>query len=76
MIRCLPNIGCSVRAGVTAYTRGKFCNETDAKPFVSIFSLISHCEEVEERYLNAFGAFGSAVAYVSGRNNAKYMYVP
>ncbi len=65
VVRCLPNIACSVRAGLTAYCRGRFCNETDAAPFVSLFSLVGYCEEAAEKYLDAFAAFGSAVAFVS-----------
>ena len=36
------------------------------EPFLTLFSLISHCEEVEEKYMNAFTAFsGSGIAFVS-----------
>ena len=66
VVRCLPNIASCVQAGITAYTRGKFCNETDTKPFLTLFSMCGHCEEVQEKYLDAFTAFsGSGVAFVS-----------
>ena len=66
VIRCLPNLASCVRAGVTVYTKGKFCNETDVKPFLALFSLCGYCEEVSEKYLDAFTAFsGSGVAFVS-----------
>ena len=66
IIRCLPNVACAVRAGVTVYSRGKYCNDTDTKPFTSLFSLLGYCEEVEEQYMDAFTALsGSGIAYVS-----------
>ena len=66
IIRCNPNMACEVRSCVTAYTRGKFCNEEDAKPFLTLFSALGHCEEVEEKYMDAFVAFaGSGLAFVS-----------
>ena len=66
VIRCLPTLASAVGAGVTGYTRGRFCNEEDARPFIGLFSLIGHCEEVPERYLDAFSTFGSGIAFVSG----------
>lgn len=65
LIRCLPTLGCCVRAGVTVYARGRFCNDSDTTPFVTVFSLIGHCEEVLEKYIDTFVAYGSAVAFVS-----------
>ena len=55
-----------VRAGVTVYTRGTFCNDADLGPFLSVFSLCGHCEEIPEKHIDAFTAFsGSGVAFVS-----------
>ena len=66
VIRSLPNVAASVRAGVSAYSRGHYCNESDAIPFLSVFTLCSHCEEVAEEYLDTFKAFsGSGIAFVS-----------
>ena len=66
VIRSLPTIASSVRAGITAYCRGKFCNEADVKPFVLLFSLCGHVEEVQERYLDAITSVsGSGLAFVS-----------
>ena len=66
IIRCLSNISCSVQSGVTVHTRGKFCNEEDLATFVSLFSMLGHCEEVEEKYMDAFTALtGSGLAFVS-----------
>lgn len=66
VIRCIPNMASSVRAGVTVYTKGKYCNESDVKPFLSLFTLCGYCEEVPEKFLDAFTAFsGSGVAFVS-----------
>lgn len=70
VIRCLPTLASSVGAGVTGYTRGRFCNEEDARPFLGLFSLFSHCEEVPEGYLDAFTTFGSGIAFVSGGRSA------
>ncbi len=68
VIRCLPTLGTSINGGVTAYTKGRYCNEDDVDPFLSVFKLVSHCEEVEEKYMNIFAAFGSGVAFVSCYN--------
>lgn len=66
VIRSLPNVASAVGAGVTVYSRGRFCNEADTTPFLSVFTLCSHCEEVSEKYLDAFTAFsGSGIAFVS-----------
>ena len=65
VIRCMPTLPSSVGAGMTTYARGKFCSEADAKPFVTLFSLCGHCEEVPEKYMNAFATFGSGIAFVS-----------
>lgn len=55
-----------MQSGVTVFTRGRFCNEEDVKPFVNLFSLLGHCEEVEEKYMDAFVALtGSGLAFVS-----------
>ena len=65
VIRCVPTVGSSVRAGVTVYTRGRYCNEGDTGPFLTLFSLVSHCEEMAEKYMDAFTAFtGSGIAFV------------
>ena len=59
-------LGILVRAGVTVYTCGKYCNETDVKPFQEIFSLCGHCEEVPEKSISALASIGgSGVAFVS-----------
>lgn len=48
------------------YTRGHYCNESDAKPFLNMFSLTGVCEEVLEKYIDALSAVsGSGVAFVS-----------
>ena len=66
VIRCIPTVACSIRAGVLVFTRGKYCNESDVKPFLSLFALTGYCEEVPEKYIDAFTAFsGSGVAFVS-----------
>jgi pyrroline-5-carboxylate reductase len=66
IIRCVPNIGCAVQSGVTVFTRGKYCNEEDVKPFVTLFSSLGHCEEVEEKHMDGFVALtGSGLAFVS-----------
>lgn len=66
VIRSLPTVACSVRAGITAYCRGKFCNEADVKPFITLFSLCGHVEEVPEKYLDAITSVsGSGLAFVS-----------
>ena len=66
VIRSLPTVASSVRAGITAYCRGKFCNEADVKPFVTLFSLCGHVEEVPEKYLDAITSVsGSGLAFVS-----------
>lgn len=50
------------------FTRGRFCNEEDVKPFVSLFSLLGHCEEIEEKYMDGFVALtGSGLAFVSAQ---------
>ena len=55
-----------VRAGITVYCRGHYCNESDAKPFLNLFSLTGVCEEVLEKHINALSAVsGSGVAFVS-----------
>ena len=69
VVRCLPTVASSVRAGVTVYTRGRFCNDADVKPFLTLFSLVGHCEEVPEKLQDSFAAFsGSGVAFVSYMN--------
>ena len=66
VVRCLPTMASAVRAGVTVYTRGRFCNDADVKPFLTLFSLVGHCEEVQEKLQDSFAAFsGSGVAFVS-----------
>ena len=66
VIRSLPTIASSVRAGITAYCRGKFCNEADVKPFVTLFSLCGPVEDVPEKYLDAITSVsGSGLAFVS-----------
>ena len=66
VVRCLPTVASSVRAGVTVYTRGRFCNDADVKPFLTLFSLVGHCEEVPEKLQDSFAAFsGSGIAFVS-----------
>ena len=66
VIRSLPTVASSVRAGITAYCRGKFCNDTDVKPFVTLFALCGHVEEVPEKYLDAITSVsGSGLAFVS-----------
>ena len=66
VIRSLPTVASSVCAGVTAYCRGRFCNEADVKPFTTLFSLCGHVEEVPERYLDAITSVsGCGVAFVS-----------
>ena len=66
VIRSLPTVASSVRAGITAYCRGKFCNEADVKPFVTLFSLCGPVEEVPEKYLDAITSVsGSGLAFVS-----------
>ena len=48
------------------FSRGKYCNEEDIKPFITLFSLLGHCEEMEERYMDSFVALtGSGLAFVS-----------
>ena len=55
------------------YARGKFCNETDTAPFLTVFALVGHCEEVLEKYIDTFAAYGSAIAFVSSKYpNVKY----
>ena len=66
VIRCIPTVACSIRAGVMVYSRGRYCNESDVKPFLNLFSLTGYCEEVPEKHIDAFTAFsGSGVAFVS-----------
>lgn len=66
VIRSLPNAAASVRAGVTVYSRGHYCNESDAAPFLSVFTLCSHCEEVSEKDLDAFTTFsGCGITFMS-----------
>jgi pyrroline-5-carboxylate reductase len=66
VIRSLPTVASSVRAGITAYCRGKFCNEADVKPFVTLFSLCGHVEEVPEKYLDAITSVsGSGLAFAA-----------
>ena len=66
VVRCMPTVASSVRAGVTVYTRGRFCNDADVKPFLTLFSLIGHCEEVAEKLQDGFTAFsGSGIGFVS-----------
>lgn len=82
VIRCLPTVTSSgnnhcfhgnqsynyhtVRAGVTVYTSGHFCNERDNKTFLEIFNSCGYCQEVPEQYIDGFTAFsGSGVAFVS-----------
>ena len=68
VIRSLPTVASSIRAGVTAYCKGKFCNESDLKPFLYLFSLIGHVEEVSESYLDAITSVsGSGLAFVSSK---------
>ncbi len=56
----------SVGAGITIFTKGKYCNEFDAKPFMELFGLCGHCEEVPERTIPGLGAIsGSGSAFVS-----------
>ncbi|XP_064382663.1 pyrroline-5-carboxylate reductase-like [Halichondria panicea] len=65
VIRCLPTLGTAINAGITAYTKGRYCNEDDVEPFLFVFGLVSHCEEVEEKHMNAFAAFGSGIAFMA-----------
>jgi pyrroline-5-carboxylate reductase len=66
VIRSLPTIASSVRAGITAYCRGKFCNEADVKPFVTLFSLCGPVEDVPEKYLDAITSVsGSGLAFAA-----------
>ncbi len=54
-----------MQSGVTVFSRGKYCNEEDIKPFLSLFSALGHCEEMEEKYMDAFVALtGSGLAFV------------
>ena len=56
----------SVGGGITIFTKGKYCNESDTKPFLELFSLCGHCEEVPERTIPGLGAIsGSGAAFVS-----------
>ena len=65
VIRCLPNLGSATCSGVTPYTRGKFCNDVDLVPFLQLFSLVGHCEEVPERLMDPLSALsGSGIAFV------------
>ena len=66
IIRCLPTVASSVRAGITAYCKGKFCNEADVRPFLTLFSLCGPVEEVPEKFLDAITSVsGSGMAFVS-----------
>ena len=66
IIRSLPTVASSVRAGITAYSKGRFCNEADVKPFVTLFSLCGPVEEVPEKYLDAITSVsGCGLAFVS-----------
>lgn len=66
VVRCLPTVASAVRAGVTVYTRGRFCNDADVKPFLTLFSLVGCCEEVPEKLQDGFGSFsGAGIAFVS-----------
>jgi hypothetical protein len=66
VVRCLPTVASAVRSGVTVYTRGRFCNDADVKPFLTLFSLVGHCEEVAEKLQDSFSGFsGAGIAFVS-----------
>ena len=66
VVRCLPTVASAVRSGVTVYTRGRFCNDADVKPFITLFSLVGHCEEVAEKLQDSFSGFsGAGIAFVS-----------
>jgi pyrroline-5-carboxylate reductase len=65
VVRCLPTLACSVRAGVTAYTSGRYCNEQNLKNFLTIFNTCGHSEEVPESYIDGFTSFsGSGIAFM------------
>ena len=66
VIRCIPTVASAIRAGISVFSRGKYSNDSDVKTFVSIFSLVGHCEEVPEKDIDAYTAFsGSGIAFVS-----------
>lgn len=55
-----------VGAGITLYTRGKYCNDSDCKPFLELFGMGGHCEEVPEKSIPGLAAIsGSGPAFVS-----------
>ena len=75
VVRCLPTVASAVRSGVTVYTRGRFCNDADIKPFITLFSLVGHCEEVVEKLQDSFSGFsGAGIAFVSPSSVGYYMY--
>lgn len=75
VVRCLPTVASAVRSGVTVYTRGKFCNDADVKPFITLFSLVGHCEEVAEKLQDSFSGFsGAGIAFVSPSSMGYHCY--
>ena len=75
VVRCLPTVASAVRSGVTVYTRGRFCNDADVKPFITLFSLVGHCEEVAEKLQDSFSGFsGAGIAFVSPSSNTILLY--
>lgn len=65
VIRCLPTVASSVRAGVTVYTSGHYSTETDNKLFLDIFNSVGFTQDVPEQYIDGFTAFtGSGVAFM------------
>lgn len=77
VVRCLPTVASAVRSGVTVYTRGRFCNDADVKPFITLFSLVGHCEEVAEKLQDSFSGFsGAGIAFVSPSSKYYIIMLP
>ncbi len=65
VVRVMPNTPCLIGQGVSAYTLGKYCGETDRQLVHQILSTVGSAYEVTEPELDAVtGLSGSGPAYV------------
>jgi pyrroline-5-carboxylate reductase len=65
IVRCMPNLACSVGEGMICVTRASNTSQTSLDRVTSLLSLTGHVVQLDEKYLDAAtGLSGSGPAYV------------
>lgn len=65
IVRCMPNLACSVGEGMICVTRAQNTSQESLDRVIKILSLTGHAVQLDEKYLDAAtGLSGSGPAYV------------